>query len=579
MKRLRRIDTVLLVILGPLWILCFSLYVKSISQGRLVWVPVAVSAPSNELSYPAVKELWPGTTAVASGLAVGDQLMQVGSRDLRGAGPFCFVARVYEEAKAGIRLPVVFVRAGEQQETTLELFPVTSPWHTLPVTLGFALTGVLALFCEPGSLQARAFFLASLAYSFHWVFFFGGMLVQTYAWAFVFFFSATVMFPLSLRAALIFPEKIVLAGTHTPLWLWGFGIFGLFALSSVFGVPLSPTCGMSAVFVANVAFIIALLVILTRNFQRAAPLGRRQLKWVVYGFYIGTAPVLATDILATVEPSWWWVHEVARGSTVLIPLCIAIAILRVNFLDIDRLISSTAGFSLLGVLVIGAMLIVVPPLAQMASTATQIGSASWHMVFSLCVALCLMPGQRRVRPWIERVCFPEHHALEQGVTVLLEEISALSASRTLFVLVGDRLKSLLRPEHCVLYGKTPEGYIPMFVWGSVRPSTLPLQSPLVDALQTLKEGSNLSRWRSTVREQLDPEERTLFDNLRVAAALPVQRAETMAALLCLGRKMSGDVYTSTEYTLLKAIADKMAEILQRDSTKGLTLEGTIQVHL
>src|SRR5262249_29348021 len=143
------------------------------------------------------------------------------------------------------------------------------------------------------------------------------------------------MFPLSLRAALIFPEKLTLAGTRTPAWVWIFALFGPLAISSVFGVPFTPTVGMSAVFVVNIAFIALLLTFLTRNFRRAHPLGRRQLKWVMWGLYTGTVPVLATDVIAVVNPSLWWLHESSRVMTALIPVSICIAILRANFFDID----------------------------------------------------------------------------------------------------------------------------------------------------------------------------------------------------------------------------------------------------
>ena len=90
------------------------------------------------------------------------------------------------------------------------------------------------------------------------------------------------------------------------------------------------------------------IVLLTRNFHRADPLGRRQLKWFVYGIYIGTMPVLAADMVITLDPSWWWLHEIATTAVALIPLCIFIAIVRFNLFDIDRLISATAAYTILG---------------------------------------------------------------------------------------------------------------------------------------------------------------------------------------------------------------------------------------
>ena len=82
-------------------------------------------------------------------------------------------------------------------------------------------------------------------------------------------------------------------------------------MSWIYGVPLPPELGFRAVFTVNVAFIATVLVVLTRNFRRAGPLGRRQLNWVVLGMYVGTVPVLLTDVVAAIEPPLWWLHEVA----------------------------------------------------------------------------------------------------------------------------------------------------------------------------------------------------------------------------------------------------------------------------
>jgi hypothetical protein len=563
---------VLLVVLVPLWVACFALYVNVVAHGRLAWVPVSVRAPENAESYPTVREFLPGTRAESAGLVIGDQLVRLGEADLRGVGPFGFVARAYEEVGPGLQAPVAFVRAGEHGESSLSLIPVASPWLFLPLTLSFAIAGVFTILCEPGSRQARAFFLASLAYSFHWTLFCGGPRLQTYAWAAVHFFSALVLLPLSLRAAMIFPEKLTLAGTQTPAWPWLFAISGPIINSTVFGVPLPPPLGLRANFVVNVAFLTALLVILTRNYRRANPMGRRQLKWIVYGFYVGTAPVLAADMVTALDPSLRWLHELSMIATVLIPICICIAILRVNFFDIDRLISSTAVYSLLLVLLLGGMLLVTPRLARAASMAAGFEPTSWQILFSVLLAVLVVPGQHHVHPWVERLFFPEHQAFERGVKHLLQELPTCGGPQALLTLVGERLDALLQPENCIIYGRTETAYAPAFVRGSVVPPAFQAQSPLVGVLQTRAAPVDMERWRRTARVYLSPDDRAVLDRLRVAVVVPISRSEPPAAFVCLGQKRSGDVYTPTDFTLLTAIAETVArELLRVEAAAGVAL--------
>src|SRR5262249_18945960 len=153
------------------------------------------------------------------------------------------------------------------------------------------------------------------------------------------------------------------ASGRLPWWPWLFAVFAPIQLSWIYGVPLPPEMGFRAVFVVNVVAIATFLAILTRNFRRARPIGRRQLKWVVLGWSLGTVPVLVTDAVAAVEPTLWWLHEAAAIAEIIIPVCVLIAIVRSNFLDVDRLITGAAVYSVLSILALAAVLTAVPQLA------------------------------------------------------------------------------------------------------------------------------------------------------------------------------------------------------------------------
>src|SRR5262249_11122141 len=148
-------------------------------------------------------------------------------------------------------------------------------------------------------------------------------------------------------AVLILPEESLLTDARQPVWPWLFAIFGPVATSMAFGVPLPPAIGLPAFSIVNVTFFITLLVLITRLFHRSDPIGRRQLKWVVYGLYIGTVPALIAGVSTALDPSLWWFYEIVTIPVALIPVCIFIAIIRFNLFDIDRLISATAAYTIL----------------------------------------------------------------------------------------------------------------------------------------------------------------------------------------------------------------------------------------
>src|SRR5262245_50528723 len=140
------LDVVLLLALLTLWVGCTVLHVRQVANGRLAWVGVYVNAPADD-GFPSVRGFWPGAPTEASGaLAIGDRLLRAGGVDLRGAGPFDFVARVQASASGRhLRVPIRYERSGVARDTTIELVPVAFPWRILPLCCALVATGALVL--------------------------------------------------------------------------------------------------------------------------------------------------------------------------------------------------------------------------------------------------------------------------------------------------------------------------------------------------------------------------------------------------------------------------------------------------
>jgi hypothetical protein len=561
-QRLQPFDITLLAIFVPLWLFCFALYWSDIVNFRLARIPLLVHAPASTEDYPTIQAFWPGTGAEHLGFAIGDRLIRVGEADLRGVGPFGFTARMYEQA-VHLQTPVVFSRDGVTDTRLVMLHPFAFPWRTLFLTLGFAVTAVVVLIRRPGVRVARAFFLAGMTYSFHWTFFAGGPRWQTYAWIIVLGLSSLALFPLLLRFILLLPEELAPPGTHLPRWPWVFALFGPSLTSRVFGFPWSPAFGLRAELGVTLIGIAALLTLLTRNFLRAGPLGRRQLKWAVYGLYIGTTPLLIADAIIGFYPAAWWLHESATLFTALIPICLLIAITRFNLFDVDRLISSTATYSILLLVLSAAIPTVTPTLSASLHAMVGIDYTIGQVMLSLILASVVLPGQRYLRPQIERVFFSQRYLVEQGVQQLMRELPMASSREALLTLLGERLFALWPMENCVIYSKNATRYVPIFVRGSSAPPTFDTHGPMTGALQARATTADIERWQRTVRASLSRTEREELERLRAAAVLTIGRSDAPTAFLCLGRKHSGDVYTPTDIALFASLGEKVSQELVR----------------
>jgi hypothetical protein len=553
-------DALLLVLVGALWAVCFGLHVKELLRGSLAWVTVTVAASSEPDGYPVVSGTWPGGEKDAPGLVLGDRVLRVGGADLAGGGPFSFVAAAYQYG--GSPVPVEISRNGRREIVSMALRPVGASWRLPILSLGFALPGFLVLWRRSGSIAARAAFLGCVCFSLQWTFFFGGPPAQTYFWIAVFGISAIGLYPLMLQAVLAIPEDAAATPTR-PTWTWAFALYAASAFSWVFGFPFSSERGVRVSAALNALAPLFVLGLITRSYLRSGPIGRRQLRWIVYGLYVGALPVAIGSFVSTAAPRWWWLHGVLMSSVVLVPVCFLVAIVRFNFLDIDRLITATLSYSILLVLFVVGAAALVPVAGWLATSLIGVPRAAADLTMSILLAGAVIPAHRRLRPRIDRTLFAERYAVEQGVDELIEELAGCETPAELHELTGATLDRLLRPEHCVIYERIGRDFQPRFVTPRAAATALAGGDPLIELLR--RTHSPLSAEGAGRKPQGEPRIRAAMASAGAAAVVGLRGGDTIGGLLCLGRKRSGDVYTSTDLDLLRRVGDALATRLAQCS--------------
>ena len=315
---------------------------------------------------------------------------------------------------------------------------------------------------------------------------------------------------------------------------------------------------------AIVGFLIASLVAFTRVYQRADPLGRRQIKWVVYGAYVGPLPVALSTAVLTLGLAPEWVSALsAVGAIALValPLGVLVAVAFYQFLDIDRLFSATLSYSVLAIIGMAIVLGVMPTASRAASDALGLAPANGQILFALGLAAIVVPAQRFVRPQIDRLFFPQRVALDQGFAQLLTEISSCADTQELTRLVGERLDALLHPAAAIVYARTGDVFTPMAVRGRAAPPAFAAQSVLIAALQERTTPLAAERWTARHATSLTLFERAALGTLDVAVLVPFRRGPDLVAFSCLGPKRSGDIYTPTDLAWLGAVAGKISDRL------------------
>jgi class 3 adenylate cyclase len=319
--------------------------------------------------------------------------------------------------------------------------------------------------------------------------------------------------------------------------------------------------------------MVAFLAVATWKYRRSDPVGRRQVRWVVMGAYAGALPLVLASGLMAIDPTverFWLLSFWARP---LLPVLILVSVVRFNLFDVDRVLSATASYNVLAVVLGAGALIGVPRIAEAASGFVGIDPGTSQVVLSLALVALVVPAHRRLRPQIDRLFFKERYALDHGIAELLPALTSCSHARELTERAGAGLHDLLRPEVCVVYAGVEQSYAPVFAEGRAVPPAFEADSLLIGTLRGRRAPLSLSdAGRRPDEAPLGPFDRAALETLQAEVVVPVRQDDALAAFVCLGPKRSGDVYTSTDLSLLAAVAETVSQQLRRFDQEEVTRE-------
>lgn len=573
MRRLPLADRWILLTLVPLWFICQLLHVdRQVSPLPLAWLPVYLEAAPGPEQGPRVIGLWPETERLAEAIRPGDELIAVGERSLRGASRLRVWMEAFPAAEEG-RVPFEVLRDGAPLEAVLPLQEVPVAWGHLPLSLALGITAILVLFRGRGTKSSRAYVLVALTYSLHFSSLYGGLPWQTAAGLWLVIVTGAFYPPLMVRAALLFPENATkrrwihrygpwaLLLTGPALYVWIFGVQDL----SLFGFQYASVC-----FALGIAGLIAALL---TNYLRSGARGRRQLKWAALGLFLGSAPSMAVSAVTIARPEFRSFYEVSLLFEVLVPVFFMVALVRDNMFDINRLITTTATYTLLVPAMLGLLFQVVPAIAARAADAT--GLQQTTTLWSLVLAVTLpVPWLARVlRPQLERWFFRDQFRAEETLRTLRRKVGSFRKPSDLLDALGADLGAQLELERCAVYARTPEAFVPVSTHGSAIAPGFAAEGALIALLGDAGGPIAEERWRRWCRQDLLGQgDQAALESLDPELILPLTRGELLEGFLCLGRKDSGELFSRAEVAMLENVSERISEALGAFDQKAIDAE-------
>lgn len=205
-------------------------------------------------------------------------------------------------------------------------------------------------------------------------------------------------------------------------------------LSAVVENPLTIPIAFGALAVAFVGSLASLVV----RYRRAGAVERAQLRWMLWAVGLAVAILITSWVIP--DP-WMGITGIVLVSYGLIPVAIAIAVLRYRLYEIDRIISRTAAYALVTAVAVAIYAIIVTSVAWLLPDATTLGVA----LATLVAAAVFLPVLRVSRRLLDRRFNRAQYDAERVVDAFGERLRTGADPHTAASDLTDAVERTLEP--------------------------------------------------------------------------------------------------------------------------------------
>ena len=505
------------------------------------------------------------------GLRVGDIIARAGGHTidewLSGAsrGP---------EWRTGGIVTYETLRDGQPMTLEIQLTPVPFRailvrWTSqLLVALAFFSIGIFVFWKRPQELAARLFMLFCVTVSLQYWGDAYNFQYATLPWRWPLWFHLAYehgIYSLSIATicyfALVFPVAHPLVERFPRLV--PFVLYAFYPLVILGATALSPGWNAALGIGNRISWVIAItqlgLVISVgiRSVRTARdPVTRAQVRWILWSAGLGVAvliPGYALPLMLGSRPLF--PHPVVMIFIAVMPLSLAIAILRYRLFDIEIIINRALVYGTLTTVLGGLYLLLVRLLALLIPAVLHRENDTLVVfIATLSIALAFMPLQQRVQALIDRTFYRVKLDYQRLLPEMSERLATSIVPDQLAALLTGEVPQRLQIAWATLTVLDPAGeHFVSASSGDSRP-TLPVDHPLVEYLHRL--GRPLLRLQPP--PQLPAEAQAFLDQHSIELSIPLIVGIELVGLYNLGPKLSGNAYNRHEVRLLHLLGQQAA---------------------
>jgi signal transduction histidine kinase len=410
-----------------------------------------------------VKSVDPHSGAEAAGLRAGDQIWLIAETPTTEIQGLQKTLRRF-----GQTVPMIVARGNATLTLTYRVPELKIDYSYLILSfIGFLYLaiGLFTLF-RRGATESRIFYFVTLLSFIVYVYTPAGDIDWSYKLLQLVEEIATIILPpLALHFFLLFPrpvlrDKRTLALLYIPavlLALWNCDLL-LFHNALHIAAP-----ERSFDFIQRwelldfgIYFTLALFA-LGYTYRRAAPTGKKQIKWIYFGVALGFLPFLATYIIPFLISGS--VNKVYSTISIIplafIPLAFALSILKYKLWDVEVVIKETLAYAVTFVFGMIAFSTINLLLSHVIEEGAAMERNFLAFTSGLLIAGVLIPVKGRVESVLERVLYRDSYRHRRAMTDFAQELATFHDVHELIAMIRERLRAALDIEKMNLF--TREG--------------------------------------------------------------------------------------------------------------------------
>lgn len=368
--------------------------------------------------------------------------------------------------------------------------------------------------------------------------------------AYMLFWSATLHF------ALVFPRPQAIL-SRAP-WILPLGYAAPYPVQAAYIFAMRPRSSTTLEWIGHwnaggltVVYLVLVLVALAAGYRAARdPVSRQQVRWVVFAMIASASVALGLGMLPQLALGGPLLDWNAQALVALVvPVAIAVAILRYRLFDIDIVLNRALVYGVLTACSVGIYVLVVGYLGTLFRATSSLAIS---LVATGLVAVLFRPLLDRLQRVVNRLMYGERDDPYAVLVHLGHRLEATLAPEAVMPTIVESVVQALKVPHVSLWLIENERLRRAAAHGGGPAETVIEDAPAARLLRTAVDALQ--------RDDFDAggAYRAALDGLGVDLVLPLAHRGDPIGALCLAPRSPGEAFSSADRRLLRGLASQAA---------------------